>query len=258
MLEQERVRPRAVVGCSMGALVGAMVLAHGSAGAAVGRWREAIERRLVPPVPPLRRLAAVHEHPLAQIARRVRNRIVVAMAVNRQTVLDGTALVRAVDFLLPDLDIAALPGPFVAVATDLATGEEVRLCGGSLRRAVAASCAIPGLLPAREVDGRCLLDGGVVAEVPVAAARDLGWPVLAVDASLDLPPVTDDDLVLDTLMRAQLIGGALLRARQLAAATWVVRPRVGHATWADWDRFEELVEAGRAAARLWLGGGREP
>jgi NTE family protein len=141
----------------------------------------------------------------------------------------------------------------VVVATDLDNGKEVRLRRGSLRPALDATSAIPGMVPAVEVDGRRLVDGGVVAEIPVVAARDEGWPVVAVDTSMDIPPIAMDDLVLDTMWRTQMMTARLLRRRQLRSATHVIRPRVGNARWAEWYRFDEFVEAGRVATREFLG-----
>jgi NTE family protein len=253
VLEEEGLRPHAVVGTSMGAVVGAMVLGLGSVDAAVARWRQAFEQRLLPPVAPLRKLSEEHEHPLLQVARQIRNRVVVSMAMSRTTVLDRRPLLRALDFLLPDVDLRDLRPTFVVVATDLESGEEVRLETGPLRVAVAASCAIPGLLPAVEVDGRRLVDGGVVAEVPVSAARALRRPVVAVDASMELPTLDRGGLALDTMMRAQMMTARLLRERQLEGAAQILRPRVGAATWADWRQFDDMVAAGRAVARAWLG-----
>ncbi len=173
--------------------------------------------------------------------------------MNRETMLDDKDLVHALEFLLPDIDITELGRPFVAVATDAETGEEVRLTRGSLRTVLKASSAIPGLLPATEIGGRLLLDGGVVAEIPVAAARELGRPVVAVDVSIELGPLGSDDLVLDTMMRAQAVTGRLLRQTQLEGADHVLRAPVGGVTWADWGAFEAMVETGRVAARAWLG-----
>jgi len=255
VLEGAGLGVRAIAGTSMGAVVGAMVLAHGSARAAIERWREAIAEGKVPTVRNLKALpdADRHEHPLLQVARRIRSRLVVSFAMNRETMLDDKDLTQAFEFLLPDIDVAELGRPFVAVATDAETGEEVRLSRGPLRTVLKASSAIPGLLPATSVEDRLLLDGGVVAEVPVAAARSLGRPVVAVDVSIELGLPRPGDLVLDTMMRAQAVTGRLLRQIQLEGADHVLRPRVGGVTWADWGAFDEMVETGRTAARAWLG-----
>lgn len=70
--------------------------------------------------------------------------------------------------------IEELPIPFVAVATDLVTGDPVLLDQGDLESALLASAAIPGVLPPVERDGRTLVDGGAVAHVPVLAAERAG------------------------------------------------------------------------------------
>jgi NTE family protein len=255
VLDEGRLPVGAIVGTSMGAVVGGMYLAHGSAARAIDLWREAIEQDMIPSVRPIGRVprADTREHPLIQVARRIRNRVVISFAMNRSTVLDDTELEQAMEFLIPDVQFSDLSQKLVVVATDLETGEEVRLRQGSLRLALDATSAIPGMVPAVEVDGRRLVDGGAVAEIPVVAARDEGWPVIAVDTSMDVPPIAEDDLVLDTMWRTQMMTARLLRKRQLRSATHVIRPKVGGARWAEWHRFDEFVEAGREATREFLG-----
>lgn len=246
---------RAIVGTSMGAVAGGMVLAHGSAGHAIKLWGEALEQGMIPSVRPIGSIpdAEEKEHPLIQVARRIRNRVVISFAMNRSTILDSAALEQALEYLVPDMTFADLPKKLVVVATDLETGEAVCIRDGSLRQALVASSAIPGMVPAVEIEGRLLVDGGVVAEVPTMAARQEGWPVVAVDVSMDVPPIGSDDLVLDTMMRTQMMTARLLRGRQLKSAASVIRPAVGSARWAEWHRFQEFVETGRTAAREYLG-----
>lgn len=64
-----------------------------------------------------------------------------------------------------DLDV-----PFAVVATDLATGDAVALDHGPLEPALTASIAIPGLLPPVQLDGRCLVDGSLSADLPIDEA----------------------------------------------------------------------------------------
>jgi NTE family protein len=255
VIESTGIRARAIVGTSMGSVMGAMYLVHGSADAVEACWREAIEEEILPAVQQVRsaRGATQREHPLIQAARRFKNRVVVSIALNRSTILDGAVLDRAVDFLLPDILLEDLPEPFIAVATDLETGAEIRLERGSLRRAVKASSSIPGMVPAVDVDGAQLVDGGVVAEVPVAAARQLGAPIVAVDASMEIPGPADDDLALDTMMRTEMMTAERLRLRQLAEVRWVIRPDIGQVAWADWDAIDDMIAAGERAAGRFFG-----
>ena len=255
VLEDANLTVRAIVGTSMGAVVGAMCLAYGSARRATDLWRDALEQELIPTVRPIGRVpdADAKEHPLIQVARRIKNRVVISFAMNKSTLLDDTALVQALEHLCPDLQFSALPKPLVVVATNLETGAEVRLRTGPIRPAMVATSAIPGMVPAVEIEGQPLVDGGVVAEVPAVAARAEGWPVVAVDVSPEVPPLGEDDLVLDTMMRTQMMTARLLRQRQMRSATHVIRPDVGDARWAEWGRFDEFIEAGREAALKFLG-----
>lgn len=255
VLDANSIGVHAIVGTSMGSLMGAMYLAHGTARLVEDRWREAMELGILPVVRQVRMVprAEKKEHPLIQVARQIKNQVVVSFALNRSTVLDGAVLDQVVDHLLPDILIEDLPRPFVAVATDLDSGAEVRLSRGSLRIAVKASSSIPGMVPAKLIDGRSLVDGAVVAEVPVAAARELGRSVLVVDAAMEIPPVEEDDLALDTMMRTQMMTSQLLRRRQLAETTWIIRPKIGHVAWADWGTSDEMIGAGETAAREFFG-----
>jgi len=255
VLEEADLPVRAIVGTSMGAVIGSMYLAHGSVEIVADRWKEGIAEGLVPFVTPLRRVpnADLREHPLIQVARKIRNRVVISFAMNRSTILDQEDLAQAMEFLIPEIRVEELAKPLIVVATNIENGDEIRLFEGPLRTALAASSAIPGIVASVEVNGNWLVDGAVVAEVPVAAARSVGWPVAAVDVSMDIPPVGESDLVLDTMMRAQLMTASLLRRKQLAKATHVIRPQVGGVYWAEWRRIDDLIAAGRSAALEFFG-----
>lgn len=82
---------------------------------------------------------------------------------------------------LSDKRIETLPLPYLAVATDLETGEHVALDSGPVIDAVRASISLPGLLAPHRLRGRLLVDGGLVNPLPFDVARaHFGGPVLAV------------------------------------------------------------------------------
>jgi NTE family protein len=86
-----------------------------------------------------------------------------------------------------DKTIADLPIRFGAVATELAGGREVWLREGSVVDAVRASMALPGLFTPAQMEGRLLVDGGLVNPVPVSLCRAMGADiVIAVDLNWDL------------------------------------------------------------------------
>ncbi|MHB0962919.1 MAG: patatin-like phospholipase family protein [Gemmatimonadaceae bacterium] len=92
-------------------------------------------------------------------------------------------------------DFDRLPVPFRAIAADLSSREQVILAGGDLAQAVRASGAIPIILRSVRVDGRDLADGGIVDNVPIAAARSLGATRIIVSGLRDTSrfDVSEDD-----------------------------------------------------------------
>lgn len=88
---------------------------------------------------------------------------------------------------LPDRPIDSMERIFAAVATDLQTGQEVWLREGSLMDALRASVALPGLVTPTPLNGRWLVDGGLVNPVPVSLCRAMGAEtVIAVDLNTTL------------------------------------------------------------------------
>ena len=79
-----------------------------------------------------------------------------------------------------------LPIPFRAVATDIEKLEPVILDKGNLAEAMMASMSVPGALPPVEYEGRLLVDGGSVNNMPVDVAREMGADIIiAVDIGSD-------------------------------------------------------------------------
>ncbi len=140
--------------------------------------------------------------------------------------------------------------PLAVVATDLANGEPVVFTHGSLSQAIRASCAFPGLFEPVQIGTRCLADGGLVAPVPTRAARDLGASrVLGVSVG------TDDGRRGAPSNIFQVVCRAVNAAQKHQLEIWerhadlVLRPDVASLAWDDFDRADEAIEAGAAAAR---------
>jgi len=98
--------------------------------------------------------------------------------------IKGDRIIGTMRELVGDRQIEELPVRFTAVATDLASQREVWLNRGSLFDAIRASIAIPMIFTPHYVNGRELVDGGLLAPVPIAATRQaLCDLVVAVDVN---------------------------------------------------------------------------
>lgn len=147
-------------------------------------------------------------------------------------------------------DFDRLPLPFRAVAADAANGETVVLAGGDLATALRASMAVPGLFAPVERDGRLLVDGGVVANLPVDAARAMGADiVIAVDLREPLANRRRPESVAGVLSQSLDALSQREVQRALADADIVLRPEVGEWGMLDFQAAPALIERGLAAAR---------
>ena len=86
-----------------------------------------------------------------------------------------TSLTRSVRHIK---DFNKLKIPFLCIATNIETGEEVVLNKGNLAQAMIASAALPSLFAPVEIDGKLLIDGGVVNNYPIEEIRKLGADII--------------------------------------------------------------------------------
>ena len=147
-----------------------------------------------------------------------------------------------------------LPVPFAAVATDLETGGMVILKQGSLAGAMRASMAIPGIFDPWTYEGRLLVDGGLVANVPVSAARFLfpGYPVVAVDVSSGLKGREEIRSVVDVIEQMTTFMTGQNVARELAGADFVIHPDTKGVALLSASSVGSVVDRGRTEARAAL------
>ena len=121
---------------------------------------------------------------IEKIARGLRWRDMGRTTLSRLGVQTNERLEEYVRARFPVTRFQDLPTPFAAVATDLHTGAAVVMRdAGDLALAIRASCAVPGwYVPVTDAQGRQLVDGGLVANLPSSVARSLGAANVARDA----------------------------------------------------------------------------
>jgi NTE family protein len=190
---------------------------------------------------------------IEKIGRTLRWRDMGRMTLSRLGVQSNARLEEFMRACLPVTRFEELPIPFAAVATDLHSGSAVILSGeGDVAFAVRASCAIPGwYVPVTDEHGRQLVDGGLVANIPSAAARSLGADlVIAVDVNFEGAKfLGQPQSAIGVLLQSMMVVQRTASAHQLQDADVVIRPRVGHIRWDEMTRAEELIAAGEEAAR---------
>lgn len=154
-LAEVGLAPDLVVGSSVGAVNGALLAEdpRGAANRLSHRWLQ-VRRQMVFPARALERMRSWRR--------------------NRTYLVSSAGLRVLIEEVLGAERIEDLELPFAATAVDIASGEVVELDSGPLVPALLASTAVPGIYPAVHLGGRELVDGGVVANVPIEQALGRG------------------------------------------------------------------------------------
>lgn len=145
--EEQRIHPSAIVGTSMGAIVGALY-AYG-----------------------------YDSTQLEEISSQVRSRELVRLffpSFPRGGIIDTNGIRDFFQSLIGDVRIEDLPIPYRSVAVDVMSGEEIVFDRGPLVDAVMASMSIPGIFKPYKLFGRYLVDGGLLNNLPWDIGNEFG------------------------------------------------------------------------------------
>jgi NTE family protein len=150
-------------------------------------------------------------------------------------------------------DFDKLPIPFRCIGTDIVTGEAYVIRKGYLPDAMRASMAIPSIFTPIEIDGRLLVDGGIVRNLPVSDARNMGADiVIAVDVGAPLYKKEELKSVINIMDQSVSFLGIQSTKKQQVQSDVLIFPDITGFSGADFNRGKELIANGEKAARLAL------
>ncbi len=254
VLEELRVPVDVIAGTSMGAIVGGLY-ASGLPSDSLRAMVEEIDWGLLLSDTPPRSSLAFHRR---AEERRYPVELEIGVSASGLALPGGLIAGQDMGLLLRrhSLPVAAveefsrLPTPFGAMATDIETGERVVLDRGDLVEAMRASMAIPVVFSPVERDGRILVDGGLVDNLPVELAREMGADVIiAVDAS---PPLLDRGELRTVLGISEQVVNLLGRqdlAREMASADVALDLGFEDVGIFDFREADSIIAKGAAVAR---------
>lgn len=218
VLQKEKIPVDLIVGTSAGSIIGAMYAADPSA--------RAIKQTVLQ--------ASLFD--------------VLDLSISKTGPVSGYALQ---DFLIKHFkahDFNALKIPFIAVATDLKTGQTVALDSGPLAPAVNASAAVPLIFHPVNLYGHTLVDGGVTDLVPVDIAKRYHPDVvIAVSVIPDIPQQTPTNII-GVYNRAYTYADARFAEYNMDGADIRIHPNVGQVGMFDGSNRASLMHAGQVAA----------
>jgi NTE family protein len=139
--------------------------------------------------------------------------------------------------------------PFLCIATDITTGEEVLLEHGQLSDAMRASMAIPTVFTPEEIDGKMLFDGGLVNNFPADRVQEKGIDILiGVDVTAQMHDVTLDNLYL-IMEQVVFMASLPLKEANKKLCRVLVVPEIAEYKAASFGAADSLIVRGERAAR---------
>ena len=148
-------------------------------------------------------------------------------------------------------DFNQLPIPFFCMATDIENGTAIRLDNGYLPEAIMASGTFPSLFEPMELDGKLLIDGGVLNNYPIAELKSLGANfIVGVDVQHDLSSRASLGSATDILLQINNFRTAEAMKTKSNDTDIYIRPNMAPYSVIDFDRGVEIVAEGARAAFL--------
>lgn len=185
---------------------------------------------------------------LVKLAQRLKRKHWMDFTVPGLGFIQGDKVKELIRLLSHGKNLEDLPIPLAVVATDLERGERVVFRSGPIDVAVRASIAIPGIFVPEKVDGRLLVDGGVVDRVPVTVVREMGADlVIAVDVASYKTEMKVNS-IFEVITRAiDVMEMEIMRSRILDA-DFLIRPQPDTISSVSFEEIDECVSEGERAA----------
>ncbi|MFT7774238.1 patatin-like phospholipase family protein [Roseateles sp.] len=257
VLEEMQVPVDLIVGTSMGAVVGGAYAAGRSVDELETLVKSANWNAILADRPARDRLSVRRR----EDDERLPSRIEFGFNLERGAMLPGGAaangqLEATLSSLLPatrtDDPLRRLPIPFRAVATDLLSGAMLDQADTPLFEALRASMAVPGVFAPLRVNGRPRVDGGLVRNLPVDIARQLGADIV-IAVNVGTPLLEDREITSAVMVANQMLQilteqNVQRSLRELKPQDIIIDPDLPGMGFMDFQRADEAMATGRRAA----------
>ena len=143
--------------------------------------------------------------------------------------------------------------PFMAISTDILTGQIVQLKSGELADAMQASMSLPSVFQPQKVNGKLLMDGMMIRNLPVQDAKESGANlVIAVDVGTKLYKENELTSMVNIIDQSISFMNVQTSDYQESLADVLIRPSVKDYTTSQFSDFDSLIKLGEEAAKAKL------
>jgi NTE family protein len=251
VLKENNVPIELVVGTSMGAIVGAAFCLYGDIETAQEKIGKLLESQHLKRLEVFLAETEIEEKKLMieELFEFIKEMYLWNIKKIKGYLADIRPIAELIESLIPkDIEFKDLKIPFACTAVDLISGEDLLLNKGEVARCVLASCAIPGVFPPVYIEGRQLIDGGILSLLPSRQVRCLGADfVLGVNAEAFRMKFNIASGI-EAVFQADQIRAQRLNQLDLAYCDFAIRPRVEKISWSEFSKGQQCILMGQEAA----------
>lgn len=217
VLEEQRIPIDIIVGSSIGSLIGAL-------------YASGIDSKM-----------------LEKLARQIHRRHWVDLSIPKKGLIAGNKIEKILRLLTKNLDFDQLDIPLGVMVTDLSSKKSLLIREGNVALAVRASIAIPGIFSPVEVDGKVLVDGGVLERVPSTQARRMGADMV-IGVELGFGSHTKAKNIYDILIQTFDVMGREIQVLKNYDCDVLITPELSDIDSLAFKQIEKCIIEGRKAA----------
>ncbi|MDF2501361.1 MAG: rssA 2 [Anaerosporomusa subterranea] len=218
VFEKEGIPIDYIAGCSIGSLIGALY----SAGLSLDN--------------------------IEKLSKHLKRRHWLDFVIPKMGLFSGERVLNMIRILTKKKTFDQLQIPLSVVATELHEGKEVIFNSGEVATAVRASVSVPGIFIPFQIGNMMLVDGAVLNPTPIDVARSMGADiVIAVDLA-HAGTVFSITNIFDVIIQSiDIMERELMKTRETVCDV-IIRPDVAHISPSSFDKTEECIALGEAAA----------
>ncbi len=255
VLEEAGIRPDYISGTSMGSIVGGLY--------AIGYDAKRLEKIVLEEDWDFLLTDMVHRKELSMEEKESEGRYIISFPIQGRRINLPTGLVsghnihnkltRLTSTVYYENDFSKLPVPFICIATDIINGEQVILKNGDLADAMRASMAIPTIFSPVELNGRILVDGGVVNNFPVQELKDMGADII-IGVNVGFRYYQKDELnsMLKIMEQTIFMHSELKNDLAESMCDILIKPDIKNYNASDFNKADSLIAIGERTARAML------
>lgn len=186
---------------------------------------------------------------IEEIAKELKWLDVSGISLSQMGLLSNKKMGKLLKETLGDITFEKAQIPAAMIATDIVNGEKVILKEGDIASAVMASTCIPGIFAPVKREGRLLVDGGVLENVPITPLQDFGADMIIAVDLISHHHVKEPDNIVEVLLNTfdfMITNASKIYTEQ---ADILITPDLSGASRVDTDQTPKLIEIGYKAGK---------